>query len=157
MLVKVLLFLYNIFMVIEMKESFFDYFKEEGKLADEDKKHILEIIEIYKKRGHNYYEVLEKIYSGNYDQLNTPLELTYKEKTQFRNFITHIRNKLNSKNQIKKPSGRKFQPSFFDYFKKEEDKKIALGLVEEYKELDYDSYEILTKLYGDNYDQLVIP
>ena len=141
----------------KLKPSFFDYFKEDDKLGDEEKKFILEIIEIYKKRGHYYYEVLEKIYGDNYDQLKTPLELTDREKIQLRKFIAHIRNKLNSKNQIKRPKGKKFQPSFFDYFKKEEDKKIALGLVEEYKELDHDSYEILTKLYGDNYDQLVIP
>lgn len=40
MLVKVLLFLYNIFVVIEMKECFFDYFKED-KLDDEENKDTL--------------------------------------------------------------------------------------------------------------------
>ena len=138
----------------KMKKSFFGKF---DKIDEDDKKLILEIIETYKKKNHDYYKVLVKAYVEEYDGLNTSLELTDREKIQLKNFIAYIKNKLNSKNQIKTPRGRKLKPSFFDYFKKEEDKKIALGLVEEYKELDHDSYEILTKLYGDNYDQLVIP
>ncbi len=101
MLVKVLLFLYNIFMVIEMKESFFDYFKEEGKLADEDKKHILEIIEIYKKKNHAYYKTLEKIYGENYDQLNTLVTLTTQEYGQLNNFRYCIKKEIASRYEIK--------------------------------------------------------
>ena len=136
----------------KMKKSFFGKF---DKIDEDDKKLILEIIETYKKKNHDYYKVLVKAYGEEYDGLNTSLELTDREKIQLKNFIAYIKNKLNSKNQIKTPRGRKLKPSFFDYFKV--DKTVVLKLIEEYKELDYDSYEALKKLYGENYDQLVIP
>ena len=83
------------------------------------------------------------------------LDLKELEKELLDSFSDYFEKKDNSKNEIKASRGRSFKTSFFDYFKV--DKTVVLKLIEEYKELDYDSYEALKKLYGENYDQLVIP
>ena len=119
------------------KISFFDYFDEK------DKPLILEIIEEYKEKDSDYYEILVKACGEKYDHLVLSA-LTREEKIKLNNFRAIIKNKIKNGNFSKKPGLTKKQ-SFFDYFE-EKDKPLVLEIIEEYKEKDLDYYEILVKL-----------
>ena len=128
------------------KISFFDYFDEK------DKPLVLEIIEEYKEKDSDYYEILVKACGEKYDHLVLSA-LTKKEKIKLNNFRAIIKNKIKNGNFSKKPGLTKKQ-SFFDYFE-EKDKDFVLEIIEEYKEKDLDYYEVLVKEYGEKYDHLV--
>ena len=130
------------------KISFFDYFDEK------DKPLILEIIEEYKEKDSDYYEILVKACGEKYDHLVLSA-LTREEKIKLNNFRAIIKNKIKNGNFSKKPSLTKKQ-SFFDYFE-EKDKPLVLEIIEEYKEKDSDYYKVLIKEYGEQYDSLVVP
>ena len=129
------------------KQSFFDYFEEK------DKPLVLEIIEEYKEKDLDYYEVLVKEYGEKYDHLVETSPLTKEEKIKLNSFRTIIKNKIKNGNLPKKPGPTKKQ-SFFDYFD-EKDKDFVLKIIEEYKEKDSDYYKVLVKTYGEKYDHLV--
>ena len=126
------------------KQSFFDYFEEK------DKPLILEIIEEYKEKNLDYYEILVKACGEKYDCLVLSA-LTKKEKKQLQAFKKVIEKKL-QKGTLK--SGRTKKQSFFDYFE-EKDKPLVLKIIEKYKEKDSDYYKVLVKTYGEKYDHLV--
>ena len=128
------------------KQSFFDYFEEK------DKPLILEIIEEYKEKDLDYYEILVKACGEKYDCLVLSA-LTKEEKIKLNSFRTIIKNKIKNGNLPKKPGPTKKQ-SFFDYFD-EKDKDFVLKIIEEYKEKDSDYYKVLVKTYGEKYDHLV--
>ncbi len=129
------------------KQSFFDYFEEK------DKPLILEIIEEYKEKNLDYYEILVKACGEKYDCLVLSA-LTKEEKIKLNSFRTIIKNKIKNGNLPKKPGPTKKQ-SFFDYFD-EKDKDFVLKIIEEYKEKDSDYYKVLVKTYGEKYDYLVL-
>ena len=129
------------------KISFFDYFEEK------DKPLVLEIIEEYKEKDLDYYEILVKACGEKYDHLVLSA-LTREEKIKLNNFRAIIKNKIKNGNFSKKPGLTKKQ-SFFDYFE-EKDKPLVLEIIEEYKEKDLDYYEILVKACGEKYDCLVL-
>ena len=129
------------------KISFFDYFDEK------DKPLVLEIIEEYKEKDSDYYEILVKACGEKYDHLVLSA-LTKKEKIKLNNFRAIIKNKIKNGNFSKKTGLTKKQ-SFFDYFE-EKDKPLVLEIIEEYKEKDLDYYEILVKACGEKYDCLVL-
>ena len=129
------------------KISFFDYFDEK------DKPLILEIIEEYKEKDSDYYEILVKACGEKYDHLILP-SLTEEEKIKLNSFRAIIRSKIERNNFSKKPGPIKKQ-SFFDYFE-EKDKPLILEIIEEYKEKDSDYYKLLVKEYGEQYDSLVV-
>ena len=130
------------------KISFFDYFEEK------DKPLVLEIIEEYKEKDLDYYEILVKACGEKYDHLVLSA-LTREEKIKLNNFRAIIKNKIKNGNFSKKPGLTKKQ-SFFDYFE-EKDKPLVLEIIEEYKEKDSDYYKVLIKEYGEQYDSLVVP
>ncbi len=130
------------------KQSFFDYFDEK------DKPLILEIIEEYKEKDSDYYEILVKACGEKYDHLVLSA-LTKKEKIKLNNFRAIIKNKIKNGKLPKKTVPIKKQ-SFFDYFE-EKDKPLVLKVIEEYKEKDSDCYKVLIKEYGEKYDSLVDP
>ena len=130
------------------KISFFDYFDEK------DKPLILEIIEEYKEKDSDYYEILVKACGEKYDHLVLSA-LTKKEKIKLNNFRAIIKNKIKNGKLPKKTVPIKKQ-SFFDYFE-EKDKPLVLKVIEEYKEKDSDCYKVLIKEYGEKYDSLVDP
>ena len=130
------------------KISFFDYFDEK------DKPLILEIIEEYKEKNLDYYEILVKACGEKYDCLVLSA-LTKEEKIKLNNFRAIIKNKIKNGNFSKKPSLTKKQ-SFFDYFD-EKDKDFALEIIEDYKKIDHVYYKVLVKEFGKNYDHLVEP
>ena len=130
------------------KISFFDYFDEK------DKPLILEIIEEYKEKDSDYYEILVKACGEKYDHLVLSA-LTKKEKIKLNNFRAIIKNKIKNGKLPKKTVPIKKQ-SFFDYFE-EKDKPLVLKVIEEYKEKDSDYYKVLIKEYGEKYDGLVDP
>ena len=129
------------------KQSFFDYFEEK------DKPLILEIIEEYKEKNLDYYEILVKACGEKYDCLVLSA-LTKEEKIKLNSFRTIIKNKIKNGNLPKKTGPTKKQ-SFFDYFE-EKDKDFVLKIIEEYKEKDSDYYKVLVKTYGEKYDYLVL-
>ena len=130
------------------KISFFDYFDEK------DKPLILEIIEEYKEKDSDYYEILVKACGEKYDHLVLSA-LTKKEKIKLNNFRAIIKNKIKNGKLPKKTVPIKKQ-NFFDYFE-EKDKPLVLKVIEEYKEKDSDYYKVLIKEYGEKYDSLVDP
>ena len=130
------------------KISFFDYFDEK------DKPLILEIIEEYKEKDSDYYEILVKACGEKYDHLVLST-LTKKEKIKLNNFRAIIKNKIKNGKLPKKTVPIKKQ-NFFDYFE-EKDKPLVLKVIEEYKEKDSDYYKVLIKEYGEKYDSLVDP
>ena len=128
------------------KISFFDYFEEK------DKPLVLEIIEEYKEKDLDYYEILVKACGEKYDCLALSA-LTKKEKIKLNNFRAIIKNKIKNGMLSQKKVPTKKQ-NFFDYFE-EKDKDFVLEIIEEYKEKDLDYYEVLVKEYGEKYDHLV--
>ena len=130
------------------KISFFDYFDEK------DKPLVLEIIEEYKEKDSDYYEILVKACGEKYDHLVLSA-LTKKEKIKLNNFRAIIKNKIKNGKLPKKTVPIKKQ-NFFDYFE-EKDKPLVLKVIEEYKEKDSDYYKVLIKEYGEKYDSLVDP
>ncbi len=130
------------------KISFFDYFEEK------DKPLVLEIIEEYKEKDLDYYEILVKACGEKYDHLVLSA-LTREEKIKLNNFRAIIKNKIKNGKLPKKTVPIKKQ-NFFDYFE-EKDKPLVLKVIEEYKEKDSDYYKVLIKEYGEKYDSLVDP
>ena len=128
------------------KISFFDYFEEK------DKPLVLEIIEEYKEKDLDYYEILVKACGEKYDHLVLSA-LTREEKIKLNNFRAIIKNKIKNGMLSQKKVPTKKQ-NFFDYFE-EKDKDFVLEIIEEYKEKDLDYYEVLVKEYGEKYDHLV--
>lgn len=73
------------------KSSFYDYFKSD------EKEMVKEIIDSYKEKDNDYYNIVVKYYGVNYDRLQG-VKLTKKEMIKLNSFRTIIRKILSNKN-----------------------------------------------------------
>ena len=136
----------------QYKENFLDYF------AQDDQDNVLKILNKYKAINHEYYKILIKRYSKDYDHFNSSVHLTEKEEkkiSRLRANISKILKELKSGKSIEECFIRyqKVFNNFLDNFDGN-DRIYAEKIIDSYSYFKNDYYEILTKKYGIYYDSL---
>lgn len=136
----------------QYKEKFLDYF------AQDDQDNVLKILNKYKAINHEYYKILIKRYSNDYDHFNSSVHLTETEEkkiSRLRANISKILKELKSGKSIEECFIRyqKVFNNFLDNFDGN-DRIYAEKIIDSYSYFKNDYYEILTKKYGIYYDSL---
>lgn len=148
-----------------VRKPFLDSFKEE------DKEKVKAILKAYKEINHKNFRIVTKLYGKNYNNYNYDIEMDKKELNCINNFKVKIKSYLkqihdgasleevcnsikNSQKKIKKEIEKtnKVKKSFLDSFE-EIDKENVKTILNAYKEINHRYFQIVTKFYGENFDQ----
>lgn len=121
-------------------DSFFDYFFT-SKMSESNKNNIKKIVlEYFNKSKSAKKSIVIKLYGENLDKY-TGYEMNYKEKKELLEFIRRTKKSIPHNNK------RRINNSFFDFF--QADKAQVLEIL---KGQSLKNIEIITKIYGPNYD-----
>ena len=128
----------------DYQNGFLDIYKEDDQVK------VLKIVNKFKERNPNYYEIITKIYSGDRFEIRNKDKLTPEEQFVIRSIRIKILNLL--KDSKKLNNFLNFQSVFLEKYE-EEDKVKALKIVNKFKERNPNYYEVITKKYsGDNFE-----
>ncbi len=128
----------------DCQNGFLDIYKEDDQVK------VLKIVNKFKERNPNYYEIITKIYNGDRLEIRNKDKLTPEEQFVIRSIRIKILNLL--KDSKKLNNFLNFQGAFLEKYE-EEDKVKALKIVNKFKETNPNYYEVITKKYsGDNFE-----
>ena len=127
---------------IKNQESFgfLDYFDKK------DHEKVLQIIEKFKVTNPNYYEVINKKYSGKRYEIVNNIELG-KENATLYNAKNKIKNLLLKPEQLEKIFKKSHYEGFLNFFDEKDHEKV-LQIIEEFKVTNPNYYEVINKKYS---------
>ena len=125
---------------------------ESGKLYEEkDQETVLKIIDRFKVTNPDYYEIISKKYSGDKFEIKNDVKLTQKEQIIFNNARAKIKLLLNDSNKLNIFLSNN-QNDFLQLYE-EKDQETVLKIVDRFKVMNPNYYEIISKKYsGDRFE-----
>lgn len=125
---------------------------ESGKLCDEkDWKTVIKIVDRFKVTNPDYYEVISKKYSTEKFEVKNDVKLTYEEQELLKSAKKRIKLLLNDSKKLDIFLGNN-QNSFLKLFKGK-DQETVLKIVDRFKVINPNYYEIISKKYsGDRFE-----
>ena len=118
---------------------------------EKDQETVLKIIDRFKVTNPDYYEIISKKYSGDKFEIKNDVKLTQKEQIIFNNARTKIKLLLNDSNKLNIFLSNN-QNGFLKLYE-EKDQETVLKIVDRFKVMNPNYYEIISKKYsGDRFE-----
>ena len=118
---------------------------------EKDQETVLKIIDRFKVTNPDYYEIISKKYSGDKFEIKNDVKLTQKEQIIFNNARTKIKLLLNDSNKLNIFLSNN-QNGFLQLYE-EKDQETVLKIVDRFKVMNPNYYEIISKKYsGDRFE-----
>ena len=118
---------------------------------EKDQETVLKIIDRFKVTNPDYYEIISKKYSGDKFEIKNDVKLTQKEQIIFNNARTKIKLLLNDSNKLNIFLSNN-QNGFLKLYE-EKDQETVLKIVDSFKVMNPNYYEIISKKYsGDRFE-----
>ena len=118
---------------------------------EKDQETVLKIIDRFKVTNPDYYEIISKKYSGDKFEIKNDVKLTQKEQIIFNNARTKIKLLLNDSNKLNIFLSNN-QNGFLKLYE-EKDQETVLKIVDRFKVMNPNYYEIISKKYsGDKFE-----